>query len=126
MQTKTKFIIFIALIIILVTGFGLLTHSKVDNSGKLDKFAQCISESGAVFYGAFWCPHCQDQKKEFGSASGYLPYVECSNTDNSQTQACADKKIMSYPTWVFTDGSELTGKLSFETLADKTKCALPQ
>jgi hypothetical protein len=25
----------------------------------LDDFAKCIKDSGAMFYGAFWCPHCQ-------------------------------------------------------------------
>jgi hypothetical protein len=125
MQTKFKFIIFIGLVIIIVAGFGIYTGMKTEKPGKFDTFAQCIRDSGAEFYGAFWCPHCQDQKKEFGTSAQYLPYVECSNPDNSQTQVCIDKKIESYPTWRFKDGTEQTGKLSFEVLAEKTSCPLP-
>jgi thiol-disulfide isomerase/thioredoxin len=31
--------------------------------GKYDEFAKCLTDNGAKFYGAFWCPHCQAQKK---------------------------------------------------------------
>src|SRR5471030_1004155 len=69
--------------------------------GKYDAFAQCIKDSGATFYGAFWCPHCQAEKKNFGTSAHLLPYVECSNPDgNGQTQICIDKAITSYPTWI--------------------------
>lgn len=125
MQTKTKFIIFIVLVIVIIGGFGIYTGLKPQGPGKFDDFAQCIKSSGAEFYGAFWCTHCQDQKDEFGSSQQYLPYIECSNADNTQTQICIDKKIESYPTWIFADGTNLSGKLSFETLAQKTQCALP-
>src|SRR3989344_831978 len=85
--------------------------------GKLDGFAQCLEEKGAVFYGAFWCPHCQAQKKLFGSSAKLLPYVECSTADaKGQTAACIDKKIKSYPTWEFADGSRLTGELTLQQL----------
>src|SRR3990167_6069142 len=80
--------------------------------GKYDTFATCLKDSGIVFYGAFWCPHCQAQKKLFGSSAKLLPYVECSTADaNGQTQICIDKKIATYQTWEFTDGSRLTGEI---------------
>lgn len=126
MQTKTKFIIFIAIIIVLVGGYGLYTNLKPQGPGKLDAFTQCLKSSGAEFYGAFWCPHCNEQKDEFGSSKRYLPYIECSNPDNTQTQICIDKKIEGYPTWIFADGTSLSGKQSLEILAEKTKCVLPQ
>lgn len=29
-------------------------------------------------YGAFWCPHCEDQREAFGrEAMADFPYVEC-------------------------------------------------
>lgn len=94
--------------------------------GKLDTFAKCINASGAKFYGAFWCPHCQDQKSLFGNSKQYLPYVECSTPDsNGQLQVCIDQKIQVYPTWKFADGSIQEGQLSLQQLADKTKCPLP-
>ena len=93
--------------------------------GKYDTFATCLAEKGAVFYGAFWCPHCQAQKKLFGSSEKLLPYVECSLPNSKPTQQCIEKKIDSYPTWEFADGSRLTGEIPLEVLAEKTSCALP-
>jgi len=127
MQTQTKFILFIVLVVIVVGGVGTYFSFKPEEPSKLDGFAQCLTDSGAKFYGAFWCAHCQDQKKDFGSAQKYIPYVECSTLDGqSQQQICKDKGIDGYPTWVFADGSNLTGKQPLETLADKTQCVLPQ
>lgn len=126
MKTQTKFIIFIVLVFIIIGGIGLYFSLKTEKSGKFDGFAQCLASSGAEFYGAFWCPHCQEQKAEFGSSKQYLPYIECSNPDNSQKQICIDKGIEGYPTWIFANGERLSGKLSFEILAEKTKCVLPQ
>lgn len=95
-------------------------------AGELDQFATCLGEKGAVFYGAYWCPHCNAQKKMFGSSAKLLPYVECSTLDGKgQTQECIDKKITGYPTWEFADGSRLSGEIPLTTLAAKTSCALP-
>jgi len=127
MKTKTKFILFIVLIVIAVTIFGVLTGSKTEKAGQYDNFAQCIKNSGAEFYGTFWCSHCKKQKEEFGSSKDYLPYIECSTEDGKeQLQICKDKGIEGYPTWIFADGTRLSGEQSFETLAEKTKCELPQ
>jgi hypothetical protein len=112
-------------IILLVGGiYWLITAST--GPGKYDTFAQCVKENGAVFYGAFWCPHCQNQKKMFGNSAQYLPYVECSTPDgNGQLATCTDKNIESYPTWEFSDGTRETGEVSFSKLAEKTSCQLP-
>lgn len=126
MKTQTKFIIFIAIVVVLVGGFGVYYSLKKAPGSKLDGFAQCLKTSGAEFYGAFWCPHCQEQKKEFGASVKYLPYIECSNPDNTQTQVCIDKKIEGYPTWIFKDGTIQTGKMELVDLAAKTQCVLPQ
>jgi hypothetical protein len=95
--------------------------------GKLDTFAECLKEEGTIFYGAFWCPHCQAQKGLFGRSAKLLPYVECS-TPNGQGQlpVCTEVGVESYPTWVFADGSRLTGEVPLTTLAEKTQCSLPQ
>ena len=112
---------------ILVAGFiGLVVYKQAAPS-KLDGFALCLKDKGAVFYGAFWCPHCQNQKKLFGGAASKLPYVECSTPDaQGQTQACTDKGVDSYPTWIFADGTKQTGEISLEDLAKKTSCVLPK
>ena len=91
--------------------------------GKYDTFATCLKDKGAVFYGAFWCSHCQSQKKAFGTSAKLLPYVECSTPDAAgQTQICKDKNIASYPTWEFADGTRLNGEIPLVQLAEKTSC----
>lgn len=94
--------------------------------GKYDQFATCLADSGAKFYGAFWCPHCQEQKAMFEKSEKLLPYIECSQpSGQGQLQTCIDADIKTYPTWEFADGSRLTGTQQFATLAEKTSCALP-
>jgi hypothetical protein len=96
-------------------------------TSKYDAFATCLKDSGTIFYGAFWCPHCQKQKAMFGSAAKLLPYVECSTPDGkSQIQACTDAKVEGYPTWVFPNGVRQSGEVSLEELAKQSSCVLPQ
>src|SRR3989344_1104836 len=91
-----------------------------------DEFPQCIKDSGAIFYGAFWCPHCQNQKTMFGRSERLLPYAECSlPSGRGQTQNCIDEGIESYPTWQYPDGTRESGKISLTRLAEKTGCTLP-
>lgn len=113
----------IALVVFLyVNSGGDNKQSGPDLSG----FASCLADKGVIFYGAFWCPHCQAQKALFGNAVKKLPYVECSTPDgNSELAYCVDKNIRGYPTWTFADGSRLEEVLSLETLSEKSGCALP-
>jgi hypothetical protein len=88
--------------------------------GGLDAFAQCLREQRVRFYGAFWCPHCQQQKAMFGVSQRWLPYVECSTPDGrNQTAFCHNNGIQQYPTWEFPDGSRETRELSLSYLAEK-------
>ena len=132
-MSNIKIFLLVVGLLVLGTVTTVIVRSNGDNvliePGKYDNFATCLEDKGAVFYGAFWCPHCQAQKKLFGSSQKLLPYIECSTTDGqSQTQACIDKKISSYPTWEFTDGSRLNGEIPLQQLAEKTSCenSLPQ
>lgn len=95
--------------------------------GQHDALASCVAQSGATFYGAFWCPHCQEQKALFGKSAKLLPYTECSTPDGQgQTQICKDKNIESYPTWEFKDGTKHVGVLSLEELASSTSCSVSE
>ncbi len=120
---NTKIIWGIILVVVVV---GALIYSSKKIPGKYDTFAVCLKDKGTTFYGAFWCPHCQNQKKMFGNSAKLLPYVECS-TPNGQDMlpVCRDKGVQSYPTWVFADDSRLSGEISLKTLSDKTSCPLP-
>lgn len=94
-------------------------------AGSLDTYAQCLTDAGATFYGAFWCPHCEDQKSLFADSKN-LPYVECSSPDGQeQLEVCTTADITSYPTWRFADGSELKGTQTLADLSSKTNCPLP-
>jgi len=109
MQTKTKFIIFIVLVVLIVGGIGAYFGLKPQAPGKLDEFAKALTDRGTKFYGAFWCTHCKAQKAEFGTSKQYLPYVECSSKDGGeQLQICKDNKIEGYPTWSFKDEIKIT------------------
>lgn len=123
--------IFISAVLIFLIGVisvsYILFRNNSNESTPTEAFAKCLAEKKAVFYGAFWCSHCQNQKKMFGSAQKYLPYTECSTPDSKdQTQVCKDKKIEGYPTWEFADGSRETGEVSFAKLAEKSGCSAPQ
>lgn len=121
----------ISLLVILASFLALIglvyLGSGTGPSVNLDAFASCLREKGAVMYGTFWCPHCQDQKKEFGRSASAIPYVECSTPDgNGMLSVCEDKGIASVPVWKFADGSELLGTQSLRALSEKTSCVLPE
>lgn len=120
--------VFLGAIGVVVAGLVAASFMATSGPSTYDDFAKCLKESGATFYGAFWCPHCQATKRMFGSAAQYLPYVECS-TPNGQGQLaiCKDKGIQTYPTWTFANSTTtLTGERTMAELAAMTSCTLPQ
>lgn len=127
MQNKVTLVaISVFILVVIVGGIVLSRVSTTSGPTNLEGFAQCLTDKGVKFFGAFWCPHCQAQKKLFGSAVSKLPYIECSTPDgNSQTQICKDNAIQSYPTWVFPDHSTTTGEVPLETIAERSSCTLP-
>lgn len=113
--------IIVGVIAIAIVSFLVVEGKK---PGQYDNLGQCLDKSGTKFYGAWWCSHCQAQKKAFGKSMKYVPYVECQTPDSKQKQICIDAKIEGFPTWVFPDGSRLTGEVPLKTLAEKTNCPL--
>jgi thiol-disulfide isomerase/thioredoxin len=121
-----KNILIVSIVGLAVAAGVFFLVSRSNQPGNLDGFAACLKEKGAMFYGAFWCPHCQNQKAMFGKSQKLLPYTECSTPDgNRQLDICKDKKIEGYPTWEFQDGSREMGEVPLETLSQKTGCHLP-
>lgn len=119
--------ILLAIVVLAAVAGALFYWSKYMKSpGELDNFAACLSEKGAKFYGAYWCPHCQAQKALFGKSKDKLPYVECADSTKAQADACAEAGIQGYPTWIFADMSSTTGEQTLEFLAQKTGCVLPE
>lgn len=92
----------------------------------LDAFAQCLADKNVTMYGSFLCPHCDDQKKLFGSSFRYVTYVECSVRGSRQIAfVCNMAQIQHTPTWVFANGDRLVGVQSLESLSTRTGCKLP-
>ncbi|MEB3326310.1 MAG: hypothetical protein VKI39_01225 [Synechococcus sp.] len=61
--------------------------------------SEYLSAKGAIFYGAWWCPACFQQKNLFGKEAGNrLPYVECDKSDQGRAR-CQAAQIRAYPTW---------------------------
>ncbi len=92
--------------------------TAVAEDPKLRAFAEHLEKANAKFYGAFWCPHCDEQKAMFGSSAHRLPYVECSPQGRRAPQAtlCRVMSIRSYPTWII-NGRRYSGRLSLKELA---------
>ncbi len=82
--------------------------------------AQHLTSIGARMYGAYWCPHCHDQKQLFGrEAVQELTYIECApDGANAQPQICQANaaNVTGYPTWEI-NGQFYPGTQSLEDLA---------
>ena len=85
-----------------------------------EQLALCLRDQNATMYGAEWCSHCQSQKRLFGEAFKFVPYVEC--PDNPQ--ACTDVGIKGYPTWIFPNGQRIEGEVPLEKIAQASNCPL--
>jgi thiol-disulfide isomerase/thioredoxin len=124
-DTKTSNIIIAIFIIIVIGILGISFYSAFSSGGNYDEFTKCITDSGAKMYGAYWCPHCQEQKSLFGKSWDKVNYIECSLPNRGgQTQFCNSAGIKSYPTWEFSDGSISPGLISLQQLSQKTGCQL--
>ena len=114
---------------ILIAALIIMTLLGVAGCGpkkNYDEFAKCLSAHNVTMYGAAWCPHCQNVKKDFGNAFRFINYVECDDqTPGAEPEKCAAAGVEYLPTFQFTDGKKLFGEVSFEILSQKTGCVLP-
>ena len=105
---------------------GVLGPAPASEDPVARALADHLTQLGVRFYGASWCPHCQEQKRLFGPAAKRLPYIECSPDGQGTPVApiCKDENIKSYPTWVFKD-KRVEQVLSLKQLADATNFKAP-
>ena len=47
--------------VLIVAAFGLAYYLGNRTQHKYDGFARCLGDRGVKMYGAWWCPHCQEQ-----------------------------------------------------------------
>ena len=124
-QKKRRIAVFALLI---AAALGLAYYLNHRSEHKYDAFARCLGSRGVKMYGAYWCPHCQDQKEKFAASFEYVPYVECGvkGDARAQSQACKDANVKHYPTWQFPPTGERVERVfGLEELGDRTGCALP-
>lgn len=123
-QAKMRKIITVTLIVV---AFAVVVYLGLrKRSHRLDAFAQCLASREAKMYGAYWCPHCADQKEMFEASFRYVPYVECGvKGARDEAPVCKDAGIKHFPTWQFADNERQEGALTLQSLAAKTGCSLP-
>ncbi len=125
-QTKPvprNVIITIVIVVVFAVAYYFIRQRQ---TSRLDAFAQCLTAKQAKMYGAFWCPHCEDQKEKFGSSFQYAPYVECGIKGSKGIEpVCTQAGIKQFPTWVFADGTRVIGPHELDFLAGATGCSLP-
>jgi hypothetical protein len=106
---------------------GAFFAGRYYKNHKYDSFARCIATKNAKMYGLYWCPHCADQKREFGSSFRYVPYIECAseNDPHELTPACKAAGVKLFPSWQFGADPPKEGVLTLQELSQKTGCSLP-
>jgi len=100
------------LIVLIVAGFGY-SFIQSNKPGILDDFAKCLTEKGAVMYGATFCQYSHAQKGMFGSSSQFLEIKDFTKDEN----------VKKTPTWLIT-GNYYENVQSLDRLASLTGCTL--
>src|SRR3989338_281740 len=68
-SSKSKYYILASVIGIVVLAAAAYSVYSINKPGEYDNFAKCLSEKGAVMYGAMdWCKYTQAQKAMFGKS----------------------------------------------------------
>ncbi len=87
------------------------------------KLAEHLTQAGAKMYGAYWCPHCYEQKQLFGKqAWEKVTYIECAADaiKKPQPEVCTQAGIKGFPTWSI-DGKLDAGVKKLAKLAELTR-----
>jgi thiol-disulfide isomerase/thioredoxin len=69
--------------------------------------AKHLKQAGVKVYGAYWCPHCYEQKQLFGKeAWKYIASVECAEDalKKPQPKLCKQAGVTGFPTWSIPQG----------------------
>lgn len=109
-KLKIYLMVFAALIVLAIA----YSVYSLTQPGPYDNFAKCLTEKGAVMYGAMdWCKFTQGQKGMFGRSFKYINYKEFQELPG----------IKKTPTWVI-NGVWYENTQSFDKLSSITGCKL--
>ena len=108
----------VAVLALLVYYSGFLSPASGPEKPYLKGLAAHLKDTGARFYGAYWCPSCQKQKDLFEASVDRLPYVECTPNGRKGVRNfdCVANDVNEYPTWII-GGRRYTGVLPVAQLA---------
>ena len=111
-KSKIPWIIGAVIVLVAISAIGFAFYNA-QKPGLHDGFAQCLSEKGAVMYGASWCQYSQAQRGMFGKSFKYVDYRDFTEGPD----------IRFTPTWVI-GGKKLEKVQSFDSLAQATGCRI--
>jgi len=112
-KKKSRWKIYVGIIGIIIVIIAAYSVYSISKPGPYDNFAKCLSEKGAVMYGAMdWCKYTQGQKAMFGKSFKYINYHEFQDLPG----------IKKTPTWII-NSQWYENVQSFDTLASLTGCS---
>lgn len=114
-KNKKKFLIvsIISVVFILIFGGIGLGYINRLKPAPLDDFAQCLSEKGAIMYGATFCQYTHAQKAMFGNSIRFIDSRDFTE----------DPTITITPTWLI-DGEYYENVQTFNRLSQLTGCEI--
>lgn len=115
-KKSSKKLIYISIssviIVLIVAGFAY-SFVQSNKPSYLDDFAKCLTEKGAVMYGAQFCQYTHGQKGMFGNSIKFVDYRDFTEDNN----------IRITPTWKI-NGQYYENAQSLDRLASITGCAI--
>jgi hypothetical protein len=115
-KPKKKFnkkIIFISIVFVLIVGGIGFGYANTLKPSALDGFAQCLTEEGAVMYGASFCQYSHAQQGMFGNSERFLDIRDFTE----------DSNVKVTPTWKI-NGAYYQNVQTFDRLTFLTGCAI--
>jgi|SRR3989338_176088 len=101
-----------ALLVLAGIGIGV-SFANANKPGPVDDFARCLTENGAVMYGASLCKYTAGQKAMFGNSMRLIDYRDFTE----------DSNVKITPTWLI-NGAYYQNVQTFDKLADLTGCEI--
>ena len=125
MKKKSTPYVIVAVILLIIILFLALRPSN--EPGEFDDMVNCLASKDIKMYGAYWCPHCNEQKELFGGSESLFKekiYVECAeDAFSNERQRCIEAGITAYPTWII-NGEKTLGTRSMKQLSELSGCEL--
>jgi glutaredoxin len=108
------------MVVLLAAGYTAGWYHK---NHRYDALGRCMASKQVKMFGAYWCPHCADQKEILGKSYRFV-YEECGVPgSHAEQEECKAQGVKVFPTWRLPDGSLKPGVFSAQELSDKTGCS---